>query len=322
MLQERENFYYEEDEINLYDVLDTILKYKKIIISFLLIGFIVSFGLALLLRNYNRKEITKQNFIVNYAVLELNPYYQMINLNYVKFDPKEIFQKEEYIDRFLTVNSLKEKFEKKMANEQGFIIDKKIKFLSEIIKLNTDNGVYSLTVVSDNKFNIGPEITDVYFSILKEEIVDRLKNLIIKEKEKAVILKNISSHKLDEIKIEIAEVLKNEKGRDISISDISTLFAFREPRLAADNIFYQELYEKTSKQILGAENIVEDPTSIERIIQKTSSLIVTKEKGIAKYVLLGGVLFTCFFIAMFIMLKEFSEGYKKHKLEKGQKKIS
>lgn len=322
MLQERENFYYEEDEMSLYDILDIIAKYKKIIISFFLIGFIASFALALVLRNYKRKDITKQDFIINYTVLESNPYYQMINLNYTKFDPKVVFQKEEYLDRFLSIAPIKEKFEKNVGNEDSFLIDKKIKFLSEIIKLNEDKGVYTLTVSSDSKLNLGTKIVDIYFSILEEEIIEELKNLINIEKGKALILKNESSKRLDEIKIEIAEVLKNEKMRDISINDISTLFAFKEPLLAADNIFYQELYEKTSKQILGAENIIKNSLLIEKIIQKTSSLIISKEKGIAKYILLGGIAFTCFFIVMFIVIKEFLEGYKKHKVQKEQQKIS
>lgn len=103
MKQERENFCYEDEEINLYDIVDIMGKYKKVIISILLIGFALSFALALSLRNYNRKEVTKQDFIVDYSILESSFYYQMINLNYVKFDPKTVFQKEEYIDRFLTV---------------------------------------------------------------------------------------------------------------------------------------------------------------------------------------------------------------------------
>lgn len=127
---------------------------------------------------------------------------------------------------------------------------------------------------------------------------------------------------MDDIKLEIAKVLKSEKTGDISIDDMSTLFTFKEPRLAADNIFYQELYKKTSKQLLGAENIIENPDLIEKIIQKTSSLIVTKEKGIAKYILLGGIFLSCFIVAIFIMLKEFIEGYKKHKEDKIKKRIS
>lgn len=322
MMQERENFCYEDEEINLYDIVDIMGKYKKVIISILLIGFALSFALALYLRNYNRKEVTKQDFIVDYSILESSFYYQMINLNYVKFDPKTVFQKEEYIDRFLTVDYIKEEFEKKISEQEKFIIDKKIKALSEIIKLEENKGVYTLTVISDNKSNAGYEIIDIYFSILKEQIIERLKNLIKTEKDKAFILKNESSKKLDDIKLEIAKVLKSEKTGDISIDDMSTLFAFKEPRLAADNIFYQELYERTSKQLLGAENIIENPDLIEKIIRKTSSLIVTKEKGIAKYILLGGIFLSCFIVAIFIMLKEFIEGYKKHKEDKTKKRIS
>lgn len=322
MMQERENFCYEDEEINLYDIVDIMGKYKKVIISILLIGFALSFALALSLRNYNRKEVTKQDFIVDYSILESSFYYQMINLNYVKFDPKTVFQKEEYIDRFLTVDYIKEEFEKKISEQEKFIIDKKIKALSEIIKLEENKGVYTLTVISDNKSNAGYEIIDIYFSILKEQIIERLKNLIKTEKDKAFILKNESSKKLDDIKLEIAKVLKSEKTGDISIDDMSTLFAFKEPRLVADNIFYQELYKRTSKQLLGAENIIENPDLIEKIIQKTSSLIVTKEKGIAKYILLGGIFLSCFIVAIFIMLKEFIEGYKKHKEDKTKKRIS
>lgn len=107
----------------------------------------------------------------------------------------------------------------------------------------------------------------------------------------------------------------------MTAGDIRSLILFKEPLLAVDNAFFQSVYDRTSKQIIGTEEILKS-TLIDNIVEKTSSLIIKREAGMVQYILLGGMLFTCFFIGIFIMLKEFSDGYKKHKIMRNQKKIS
>lgn len=199
-MQEIEKFCYEEDEISLYDILDILLKYKKIIISIFLIGTIVSFGLALLLRNYNRKESAIQEFHLEYNALESNPYYQIINLTYVKFNPSSILQNDKYLDKFFEIKELKDEFYKKENIKEEFLVDEKIEFLSKIIKLENVNGTYRLKITTNENQNIVEKISEVYFSILNEEIPKKLKNLIQNERTEALVLNEEAIKKLEIIK--------------------------------------------------------------------------------------------------------------------------
>lgn len=320
MQQEKENFYYEEDEISLYDIIDILIKYKKLIISIFLIGFLLSIGAALVFRNWNRKEIAKQDFSINYVSLENNEYYKMVGLTYTKYNPKEILQKESYIDKFLEIEELKQNFENAKTDNENLELERKIKFLSNIVTLTENKDSYTITVTTEKKLNIGSKVVEVFFNILEENTSSKLNKLVISEKERALLLNKEASEKLESIKVEISEILKNERSLNLTTSDMSALIAFKEPRLAADNTFYQGIYDTTSKKIIGAENLLKTDL-LNEIVQKSSSLIISNKSGIAKYVLLGGLVFTFFVIFLIIVFKESSEGYKKHRAKKEDKKF-
>lgn len=100
----------------------------------------------------------------------------------------------------------------------------------------------------------------------------------------------------------------------MTAGDIKSLVAFKEPLLAVDNAFYQSIYDRTSKQIVGTEEILKT-SLIDNIVEKSSSLIIKREAGIAKYILLGGMIFTILIIIILIIVKELREVYKKYNIE-------
>ena len=127
----KEEMYY-EDEIDLYDIWDIILKYKKGIIRIIVIGFILSFAAAMVARGF-RQEYTEQKYEIYYGELKNNPYYQMADLNYRKFEVNSVLQDEKYIDRFLEIPVLKKLYKEgknpkmEVFNKRKFpILGKKI----------------------------------------------------------------------------------------------------------------------------------------------------------------------------------------------------
>ncbi|WP_147367674.1 hypothetical protein, partial [Fusobacterium necrophorum] len=74
LLEEREECY--EEEISLYDILDILKKYKKKILQIIGIGILLSFGLALIARQF-RKEVAVREYKLNYDVLEKDSYFAM-----------------------------------------------------------------------------------------------------------------------------------------------------------------------------------------------------------------------------------------------------
>lgn len=320
MLQERKDFYYEEDEISLYDIIDILKKYWKAIITIFLIGSILSFVFALGFRNYNRKESASQKFYLNYPILEKNPYYQMLNLSYIKFDPMSILQNEKYIDKFFEIEELNKEFEKSEIADKDLLLSEKIKFLSKFLSIKKDGDNYEVKVTANRELKISEKIIQMYFFILENEISNKMKELIEIQKEEAEYLNTYALKELETIKEKINLALKEEHGTNMTAEDIRSLIAFKEPVLNVDNIYYQSVYDRTSKQIAGAEGLL-NTGLVDKLLEKTTSLIIKRESGIAKYILLGGFLFTCFIIIMFIVLKEFLEGYRQHKLDREQKKL-
>lgn len=146
-----------------------------------------------------------------YNVLESNPYYQMINLTYIKFNPSTILQNEKYLNRFFEIKELRDEFYKSKNLSDKFLLDKKIEFLSKIIKLGNNDGVYSLKITANENLDIVEKISEIYFSILNEEIPKKIKELILKERARAIILNKEATKKLESIKKEINFVLSIEK---------------------------------------------------------------------------------------------------------------
>ena len=78
--------------------------------------------------------------------------------------------------------------------------------------------------------------------------------------------------------------------------------------------FQQSLYERTSKEISGIDQIIASKT-LDNIIQKNSSLIITDKDGLAKKILLAGVVFSFLIAIGYIMFKEFMINYEKYRKE-------
>ena len=154
----------EEEELSLYEILEIVLKYKKQVIKILVIGFVLSFGLAVGLKDYNRKELGKQEFSVNYDQFDKKlEYYEINGISYKKFNPQIIVQSEEYIDKFLEIKELKESFSKIKVTPINRV-EEKVKFISKRIKVEQDKEKpenYKLSIIALKKANITEKIDEI-----------------------------------------------------------------------------------------------------------------------------------------------------------------
>lgn len=308
----------EEEELSLYEMLEMVLKYKKQLIKILVIGFVLSFGLALGLKNYNRKELGKQEFSVNYDQFDKKlEYYEINGISYKKFNPQIIVQSEEYIDKFLEIKELKESFSKIKVTPINRV-EEKVKFISKRIKVEQDKEKpenYKLSIIALKKSNITEKIAEIYFKILNDEVVGKLDSIVKKEQSNSIKLNKEISTKLEEIKKQTVVLAEREARKtNTSAENLDYLVKMKEPLLMSEKDFQQSLYERTSKEISGIDQIVASKT-LDNIIQKNSSLIITDKDGLAKKILLAGVVFSFVVAIGYIMFKEFMINYEKYKKE-------
>lgn len=313
MEHNREELYYEEEEVSLFDIVDILLRYKKKIMTIVVIGIILSFGGALIARKF-RIQDTFQEYRLQYAELENDYYYQLIGLSYIKFDLRDILQVEKYIDRFLVIPELKKLYEKEKSDNPKLELYDKREFINEIMRVEKVEGYDKLIVTLDVDTEVAPQVIDIYFEILKEEILDKLKFLLTQTKESALIMNANAVERLNDIKKQLSEVLAANSFKANNMQDLDFLVSLKYPLLISNKNLYQSIYSKSSQQITGIDIVLQEG-KIGKLIEKKGSIVVEKSKSKAILVLLGGTVLSVMIAFMMVVISEMLESYKKHKKE-------
>lgn len=306
MLEKRETFYYEEEEISLYDILEKILEYKKFIINTFILGLILSVCLAYFFRNYDRKIKGTQNFVYDISVVNILSTHTIPT-------PENILLMEKNIDKFLEIPFLKEEFLKNNSENQKNNSSKKIEFISKYLKVSIDKDKkYVLNVSSPKTSNILEKMVNLYFSLFKNEIEENLLKEINKTIEIQEIYIKESEKKLDEIGKEIDTLLRSRNFLNENNLNIDQIISNIAPKLWTEQKIYKDIYEDSNKKIAVIKEFL-DTNKIDNVIRITSSLTVKEEGGIVKKILLIGLGLTIFFIVFTINFKEFIKGYLEYK---------
>ena len=306
-----------EDEIDLYGIWDMISKYKKGIIGIVVIGFILSFAAAMVARGF-RQEYTEQQYEIYYGELNNNPYYQMANLSYRRFDINSVLQDEKYIDRFLEIPALKELY-KEGKNPKMEIFNKR-EFINKIIILDKAKSGHSrIKVQLDSKLGGADEIISTYFQILKEEIPDKIQSVMAKELVFAKENNKLAEVKLQKIEVELRKHLKSEILQVSSKNDARELVAIEAPILMTERGIYTDLYNRTSKKVVGIRMLEKEPNDILNIVEKEGDLVIEIGKSMAKMVLIAGVFISFSLAFMYVFISEVRLGYRKHREMKDKK---
>lgn len=311
---------YYEDEIDLYDIFDIFLKYKKRILGIIIVGFILSFGAALVARK-TRSEYTIQEYTINYDRLESNPYYKMSDIYAKRFNINDVLKNEKYIDRFLEVPVLKELYSIQEGNNSANEYMNKRKFINKIIKLEGADSKLGNThdrikIQLDSKLAGASQIVDVYFQILNEEIPEKIQSLL-EDKEILVAENNkIAETKLKNIEISLNKKLESGNSKRVIKNDIGELVIIEDPILHSEGKIYKGIYQTTSKELIGMSFLKRDSSLIKNIIVKNGSLLIERGQSKAKIVLLIGVFLSVALAFLSVFISEITKGYKEHKKSK------
>ena len=321
----REDNFYEEDEISIYEILDIFLKNIKIFIIVTIIGLIATCLFIAKKIIFDKNNTTYINYTLNYQ--EIKSY--MGEIYYPKKNPKEILLNDKYLALLFENPELKSLYEEKVkenkddiSTKRDFLTENKIletSSLQEIAKTKEEQDLispdsYRTTVRVNKKYDKNRAVSDSimksYLSILNQYYKENMFDYL--EERKAYLEKTLPVLK--------RQLEENAVDGKISISsggsgtNDNNYFKYIYPIQVSNIDTYYEKYKTFESEYQSIKTLIDlELNKAENFIKYDSSIINIKEKsGNAIKLAIGIVLSLCLGVfATFV--KEFIEGYKKNK---------
>ena len=320
LVKVEENFY-EEDEISIYEILNIFLKNIKIFIVVTIIGLIVTCLFVAKKIIFDKNNISKLNYTLNYQELES---YLAGRVFYPQESPSEVLLEDEYLEKLFENSELKELYEKNVKENREDINTKRVFLLGdgendkEAMLRNVSRGENkpnSYTVIlkinkkDDLNRQVSISIMRAYLKVLKE-YYDETIFKYIQNREKYV------EGRLPELRKLLGEnAVAGESGlvNQSSIAENNFLKYIYPIKVSNIDTYYSEYVklENENQAIVALSTL--GLNDVNKFIKYDTSIIFEKEKsGNSIKLAIGIVLSLCLGVfATFV--KEFIEGYKKNK---------
>ena len=321
----REDNFYEEDEISIYEILDIFLKNIKIFIIVTIIGLIATCLFIAKKIIFDKNNTTYINYTLNYQ--EIKSY--MGEIYYPKKNPKEILLNDKYLALLFENPELKSLYEEKVkenkddiSTKRDFLTENKIletSSLQEIAKTKEEQDLispdsYRTTVRVNKKYDKNRAVSDsimkTYLDTLNQYYKENMFDYL--EERKTYLEKTLPVLK--------RQLEENAVDGKISISsggsgtNDNNYFKYIYPIQVSNIDTYYEKYKTFESEYQSIKTLIDlELNKAENFIKYDSSIINIKEKsGNAIKLAIGIVLSLCLGVfATFV--KEFIEGYKKNK---------
>ena len=324
LVKVEENFY-EEDEINIYEILNIFLKNIKTFIIVTIIGLIATciyVGKKIIFDKNNTSYI---NYTLNYQ--EIKSY--MGEIYYPRKNPKEILLDDKYLELLFENPELKNLYEGEVKQNRDDISTKReflsenkileINSLKELAKTKEEQDLLSpdsyRTIVRvnrklDKNREVSNSIMKTYLNILNQYYKENMFDYL--EERKAYLEKSLPILK--------RQLEENAVSGKVSISAGGTgttdnnYFKYIYPIQVSNIDTYYEKYKTFESEYQSIRTLIDlELNKAENFIKYDSSVINIKEKsGNVIKLAIGIVLSICLgVLATFV--KEFIENYKKNK---------
>ncbi len=321
-----EDDFQEENEINIYDLINIFLKNIKLFIKVAILGIIITclyIGIRII---FFKDNILYINYTLNYE--EINSYIGK-DIYYPKKSPKEILLDNKYIELLFENPELKALYEEKVKEDRDsidtkrqFLINNKILETSSIKELtkneaekeliSPDSYRTTVRVIKRNDTNkkVSNNIMITYLDVLKQYYKENMFDYLAERKK--YLEKTLPALKKQ---LEINAVSGN-----IPITSGGTgatdnnYFKYIYPIQVSNIDTYYEKYKTLETEYQAIKTLFDlELNKTENFIKYDSSIIVEKEKS-GNIVKLGvGVFFSLCLGVLATFIKEFIEGYKKNK---------
>ena len=325
-LMKMEDEFYEENEINIYELINIFLKNIKLFIKVTILGLIITclyIGVRII---FFKNNILYINYTLNYE--EINSYIGK-DIYYPKKSPKEILLDNKYIDLLFENPELKALYEEKVKEDRDnvntkrqFLINNKVLetlSIKEITKNKDEQELispdsYRTTVRINRRNDSGKKVSDsvmtTYLDILNQYYKENMFDYLAERKQYLEKTLPVLKKQLEE----------NAVSGNIPIKSGGTgtaennYFKYIYPIQVSNIDTYYEKYKTLETEYQAIKTLFDlELNKTENFIKYDSSIIVEKEKsGNIPKLGIGIFLSLCLgILATFI--KEFFEGYKKNK---------
>ena len=321
-----EDDFQEENEINIYDLINIFLKNIKLFIKVTILGLIITclyIGVRII---FFKNNILYINYTLNYE--EINSYIGK-DIYYPKKSPKEILLDNKYIDLLFENPELKALYEEKVKEDRDnvntkrqFLINNKVLetlSIKEITKNKDEQELispdsYRTTVRINRRNDSGKKVSDsvmtTYLDILNQYYKENMFDYLAERKQYLEKTLPVLKKQLEE----------NAVSGNIPIKSGGTgtaennYFKYIYPIQVSNIDTYYEKYKTLETEYQAIKTLFDlELNKTENFIKYDSSIIVEKEKsGNIPKLGIGIFLSLCFGV-MATFIKEFFEGYKKNK---------
>lgn len=325
-LMKMEDEFYEENEINIYDLINIFIKNIKLFILISILGIIISCLYIAKRIIFDKNNIIYINYTLNYE--EINSYIGK-DIYYPKKSPKEILLNNKYIDLLFENPELKALYEEKVKEDRDnvntkrqFLTNNKVletstikeltknKDEQELISPNSYRTIVRVNRRDDSGRKVSDSVMTTYLDILNQYYKENMFDYLAERKQ-------YLEKTLPALKKQLEE---NAVSGNISITSGGTgitdnnYFKYIYPIQVSNIDTYYEKYKLLETEYQAIKTLFDlELNKTENFIKYDSSIIIEKEKS-GNIVKLGiGIFLSLCFGVMATFIKEFFEGYKKNK---------
>ena len=327
LVKVEENFY-EENEINIYDLINIFFKNIKIFIIVTIVGMIATCLYVGKRIVFDKNNTTYINYTLNYQ--EIKSY--MGEIYYPRKNPKELLLDDKYLELLFENPELKNLYEEKVkqnrddiSTKRDFLTENKIleiSSLKELAKTKEEQDLlspdsYRTTVRVNRKLDKNREVSNsimkAYLTILNQYYKENMFDYL--EERKAYLEKSLPVLK--------KQLEENAVSGKVSISSGGTestsnnYFKYIYPIQVSNIDTYYEKYKTLETEYQAIKTLFDlELNKTDNFIKYDSSVIIEKEKtGNLLKLGIGVFLSLCLGILV-VFIKDFFEGYKYKKNNK------
>ena len=320
-----EDNFYEENEINIYDLINIFFKNIKIFIIVTIVGMIATCLYVGKRIVFDKNNTTYINYTLNYQ--EIKSY--MGEIYYPRKSPKELLLDDKYLELLFENPELKNLYEEKVkqnrddiSTKRDFLTENKIleiNSLKELAKTKEEQDLlssdsYRTTVRVNRKLDKNREVSNsimkTYLTILNQYYKENMFDYL--EERKAYLEKSLPVLK--------RQLEENAVSGKVSISAGGTestsnnYFKYIYPIQVSNIDTYYEKYKTFESEYQSIRTLIDlELNKSENFIKYDSSIINIKEKSGNMMKLAIGIILSICLGVLATFVKEFIEGYKKNK---------
>ena len=325
-LMKMEDEFYEENEINIYDLINIFIKNIKLFILISILGIIISCLYIAKRIIFDKNNIIYINYTLNYE--EINSYIGK-DIYYPKKSPKEILLDNKYIDLLFENPELKALYEEKVKEDRDnvntkrqFLTNNKVletstikeltknKDEQELISPNSYRTIVRVNRRDDSGRKVSDSVMTTYLDILNQYYKENMFDYLAERKQYLEKTLPVLKKQLEENAVSGNIPIKSG-GTGTSENNY---FKYIYPIQVSNIDTYYEKYKLLETEYQAIKTLFDlELNKTENFIKYDSSIIIEKEKS-GNIVKLGiGIFLSLCFGVMATFIKEFFEGYKKNK---------